>query len=336
MNYWWLIPVLFGLSYALTAIWRRYALSNRVLDVPNDRSSHSVAMPRGGGLAIVLTFLGALVVLSMGGLLARTFFLALVGAGALTAVIGFLDDRGHVAARWRLLAHFLSAIWGIYWLGGLPAINVFGVSIELGWYGCLLAVIYLVWMINLYNFMDGIDGIAGVEAVTACLGACLLYWLNNTPDQIWSPILLAACVSGFLCWNFPPAKIFMGDAGSGFLGLVIGMLTLQAAWVSLSLFWGWLILLGIFIVDATFTLLRRLVRGEKVYEAHRAHAYQFASRRYGKHLPVTLAVGLINLFWLLPIAFCVVHYKLNGVGGIALAYIPLILLVIKYRAGQPE
>lgn len=336
MNYWWFIPILFGLSYALTAIWRRYALSNGVLDIPNDRSSHSVAVPRGGGLAIVLTFLGALVVLFTLGLISRTSFLAFVGAGTLTAVIGFLDDHRHIAARWRLLAHFLSAIWGSSWLGGLPAINVFGVSIELGWSGCLLAVIYLVWMINLYNFMDGIDGIAGVEAVTVCLGGCLLYWLNNTPDQVWSPIFFAACVSGFLCWNFPLAKIFMGDAGSGFLGLVIGMLTLQAAWVSLSLFWGWLILLGVFIVDATFTLLRRLVRGDKVYEAHRTHAYQFASRRYGKHLPVTLAVGLINLFWLLPIAFFVVYYKLNGVGGIALAYVPLILLAIRYQAGQPE
>jgi Fuc2NAc and GlcNAc transferase len=336
MNYWWLIPALAGISYALTAILRRYALSRSLLDIPNDRSSHSVPTPRGGGVAIVLTFLVALAVLFAGDLLDQTVFFALAGAGALTAIIGFLDDHGHIAARWRLLAHFLAAIWGAYWLGGLPAISLFGVSVELGWFGHLLAVIYLVWMLNLYNFMDGIDGIAGVEAVTVCLGGCLLYWVSSAPDKIGAPVLLAACVAGFLCWNFPPAKIFMGDAGSGFLGVVIGVLSLQAAWVSFGLFWGWLILLGVFIVDATFTLLRRLVRGDKIYEAHRSHAYQFASRRFGKHLPVTLSVGLINIFWLLPIAVCVVFYNLDGAWALVLAYVPLILLAMRYQAGQLE
>ncbi|KPN94027.1 MraY family glycosyltransferase [Pseudomonas nunensis] len=332
----WLILALAGLSYALTAILRRYALSRSLLDIPNNRSSHSVPTPRGGGVAIVLTFLLALAVLFSEGLIPASIFFALAGAGALTAIIGFLDDHGHIAARWRLLAHFLAAIWGVYWLGGLPALSVYGVSINLGWFGHLLAVIYLVWMLNLYNFMDGIDGIAGVEAVTICLGGCLLYWAGHSADQAWPAVLLAACVAGFLCWNFPPAKIFMGDAGSGFLGVVIGVLSLQAGWISPDILWGWLILLGVFIVDATFTLLRRLLRGDKIYEAHRSHAYQFASRRFGKHLPVTLAVGLINLFWLLPVAFCMVYYKLDGATALVIAYVPLVLLALKYRAGQLE
>lgn len=336
MNLCWLILASAGLSYAFTAILRRYALSRSLLDVPNNRSSHSVPTPRGGGVAIVLTFLLALIVLFAESLIPAGIFFALAGAGALTAIIGFLDDHGHIAARWRLLAHFLAAIWGVYWLGGLPALSVYGVSMNLGWFGHLLAVIYLVWMLNLYNFMDGIDGIAGVEAVTICLGGCLLYWASHSADQAWPAVLLAACVAGFLCWNFPPAKIFMGDAGSGFLGVVIGVLSLQAGWVSPDILWGWLILLGVFIVDATFTLLRRLLRGDKIYEAHRSHAYQFASRRFGKHLPVTLAVGLINLFWLLPVAFCMVYYKLDGATALVIAYVPLVLLALKYRAGQLE
>jgi Fuc2NAc and GlcNAc transferase len=336
MNLWWLIPALAGLSYALTAVLRRYALSRSLLDIPNDRSSHSIPTPRGGGVAIVLTFFVALVPLFVEGLIPAASFFALAGAGALTAVVGFLDDHGHIAARWRLLAHFLAAIWGVYWLGGMPAISVYGISMNMGWFGHLLAVIYLVWMLNLYNFMDGIDGIAGLEAVTICLGGCLLYWAGGAATQVWPPVLLATCVTGFLCWNFPPAKIFMGDAGSGFLGVVIGVLSLQGAWVSPEIFWGWLILLGVFIVDATFTLLRRLIRRDKIYEAHRSHAYQFASRRFGKHLPVTVAVGLINLFWLLPVAFCVVFYKLDGAAALTLAYLPLILLALRYRAGQLE
>lgn len=128
----------------------------------------------------------------------------------------------------------------------------------------------------------------------------------------------------------------MGDAGSGFLGIVLGGLSLQATWVSAPMLWAWLILLGVFIVDATFTLFRRLFRGEKVYEAHRSHAYQFASRRFGKHLPVTIAVGVINLFWLLPVAVCVTHFGLDGALGVILAYAPLIALAVKFRAGDLE
>ncbi|EJM75241.1 UDP-N-acetylmuramyl pentapeptide phosphotransferase/UDP-N-acetylglucosamine-1-phosphate transferase [Pseudomonas sp. GM55] len=254
----------------------------------------------------------------------------------LVALIGFMDDHGHIAARWRLLGHFGAGIWALLWTGGFPPIVVFGMSMDLHWFGYILAAIYLVWVLNLYNFMDGIDGIASIESLCVCLGACFLYWINGTPALIWGPMVLAMAVLGFLYWNFPPARIFMGDAGSGFLGIALGVLSLQAAWTSSELFWAWLILLGVFIVDATFTLLRRMARGDKVYEAHRSHAYQFASRQFGKHLPVTLAVGAINMFWLFPIAFCVVYWKLDGALGLAMAYIPLIILAVKFHAGELE
>ncbi|EJT82810.1 glycosyltransferase WbpL [Pseudomonas putida S11] len=128
----------------------------------------------------------------------------------------------------------------------------------------------------------------------------------------------------------------MGDAGSGFLGLIIAALAIQGSWVEPSLFWGWLILLGVFIVDASFTLIRRMARGERVYEAHRSHAYQFASRRYGQHLPVTLGVVLINTFWLLPLAVAVALHWIDGFGGVLIAYAPLLVLAVFYKAGSPE
>jgi Fuc2NAc and GlcNAc transferase len=128
----------------------------------------------------------------------------------------------------------------------------------------------------------------------------------------------------------------MGDAGSGFLGVTLGILALQSAWISTNLFMGWLILLGVFIVDATVTLIRRLVRGDKVYEAHRSHAYQFASRQYKRHLPVTLVTGALNIAWLFPIAWLVVEGKLEGLIGLLIAYIPLMLLALKFRAGDLE
>ncbi|QHF52059.1 glycosyltransferase family 4 protein [Pseudomonas sp. S49] len=336
MSYGYFIPLVFGISFLLTAVLRRYAISRSLMDVPNARSSHVVATPRGGGVAIVVAFILSLGFLFFTDLISARFFFAMAGGGAAIALIGFMDDHGHIAARWRLLGHFASALWLLGWIGGMPPVELFGTSIELGWLGFVLGAFYLVWLLNLYNFMDGIDGIASVEAICACVGACLLYWLSGLENLIWAPLLLAAAVGGFLYWNFPPARIFMGDAGSGFLGIVLGGLSLQAAWVSAPMLWAWMILLGVFIVDATYTLFHRMLRGEKIYEAHRSHGYQFASRRFGKHLPVTVAVGVINLFWLLPIAFCVTSLGLDGASGVLLAYIPLIALAIKFHAGDLE
>lgn len=333
-----LVALLAALAFMLTALLRRYALARSLMDVPNERSSHSIPTPRGGGVAIVLVYMLGLFIARESGLEVTDYtFWALIGAGGGTALLGFLDDHGHIAARWRLLGHFTAAIWALYWLGGLPPLALFGSEWQLGWVGHVLAALYLVWMLNLYNFMDGIDGLASCEAICVCLSAALLCVVSGIQgESVVLPLLLAAAVFGFLLWNFPPAKIFMGDAGSGFLGLVLGVLSLQAGWASAELLWGWLILLGVFIVDATYTLAHRLFRGERVYEAHRSHAYQFASRHYGRHLPVTLAVVAINLLWLLPIAMMVVNGWLDGVLGLLLAYIPLGALAWHFRAGMPE
>ena len=120
------------------------------------------------------------------------------------------------------------------------------------------------------------------------------------------------------------------------LGLVLAVLSLQAAWFKSDLLWSWIILLGVFVVDATFTLLRRLLRGDKVYEAHRSHAYQYASRQFAGHRPVTLSVLLINLAWLLPMAVLVGLGYVDGLLGVVIAYLPLVILAVKFKAGQLE
>lgn len=333
----WALLLLAGVSSALlTGLVRRYALARSILDIPNARSSHTAPTPRGGGVAIVLATLVAYCLLAVEGELDRPVLWALLGSGGFVALIGFLDDHGHVAASWRLFAHFAAAIWALVWLGGAPPLPLFGSEIELGWFGAALAAVFLVWLLNLYNFMDGIDGIASVEAISVGIGGALLYLLAGKPSLAMAPLALAAATGGFLLWNFPPARIFMGDAGSGFLGIVLGVLSLQAAWQAPQLLWSWMILLGVFVVDATFTLLRRLLRGEKVYQAHRSHAYQRASRRFGRHLPVTLAVAAIDLLWLLPIALQVGAGALDGLAGVAIAYSPLIVLALQFRAGAAE
>lgn len=331
----WLLPLVGLVSWVGTWAMRAYALRCSLLDMPTQRSSHSAPTPRGGGVAIVLSFLLTLPLLVLLDWLEPGQATALFGGGGLVAMVGLLDDHGHVPALWRLLVHFLAAAWGLYWLGGLPAIQLDDTRFALGWLGVLIGLLYLVWLLNLYNFMDGIDGIAAIEAVTTCLAAALICLLLDDWQLAVPPLLLAAAAGGFLLWNFPSAKIFMGDAGSGFLGMALGLLSLLMAWVQPQLLFSWLILLGIFLVDSSVTLFRRFLRGEKLHKAHRSHAYQHAARAFGRHLPVTIAVAVINIFWLLPLA---VWAALRGDTWLmlALAYIPLICLALKYRAGIAE
>lgn len=306
-------------------------MSRQLMDRPNERSSHSAPTPRGGGIAIVVAFLASLLMVDGVPVAA---VVALVGGGAGVAAVGFVDDHGHIAARWRLLAHFSCAAWILYWTG-IPQFEWMGVAVDVGSIAAVLAALYLVWMLNLYNFMDGIDGLAGAEAVTVGVGGTTICWVTGMQQtgDIGLPVLLAAAALGFLAWNFPRAKIFMGDAGSGFLGLMLGAFSLQAAVARPVLLWCWLVLLGVFIVDATMTLIRRLLRGERIYEAHRSHAYQHASRECGTHHPVTLVVVVLNMFWLLPWAMAIASGRIDGVVGLVAAYIPLVALALRFKAG---
>ena len=328
--------IVLAATWWLTLKVRRYAEARQLLDVPNARSSHVVATPRGGGVAIVLTTVLAFPVLGAFGTLAWPAVAALVGGGGLVAVIGFADDHQDIPARWRLLGHFAAAVWVLAWIGGLPPLPMLGTVLDLGPVGHGLAVLYLVWLLNLTNFMDGIDGIAGVETVTVSLGGALLYWAAAPSSTQWvAPVVLASATLGFLFWNWAPAKIFMGDAGSGFLGLMLAAFSLQAARVQPGLFWGWVILLAVFIVDATVTLVRRVARGERFDQAHKSHAYQQAARRWGAHQPVTLVVGAINIAWLLPWALLVSLDRVDALAGVCIAYAPLVAVVVWLRAGKP-
>lgn len=331
----WLPAVVMLASFLGTACLRAYALQRNILDIPNQRSSHSIPTPRGGGVAIVLSFSCALPMLVLGFGVSFSVALAFAGAGLLVAAIGFVDDHQHVPARWRLIVHFLAAGWGLFWLAGDGFAMMADAPSALRVAVSVVLALYLVWLLNLYNFMDGIDGIAGVEAISCCLGGALIALLLGETPMALTAALLAAATGGFLFWNAPPARIFMGDAGSGFLGMTLGLLSLWMASQHPQLLVSWLILLGVFLVDATATLLRRFLRGEQVHLAHRSHAYQHAARQYGKHLPVTLAVAAINLFWLLPLAVWA-SFTSFPLLLLILAYMPLIYLAAKYRAGLAD
>ena len=337
MNFLWLFMLVASTSWALAGLLRRYALAKSLMDVPNERSSHSVPTPRGGGVSIVVTFLTGLLYLLGSALLDARAFIALFVAGLVVAIIGFVDDHEHIAARWRLMGHFVASGWIVFWLGGLPSLNLFGITIDLGLTGYVLAIVALVWLLNLYNFMDGIDGLAAIEALSSSLLAgFIFFFLFDNQELFYLHLLMAAAVVGFLIWNLPPAKIFMGDAGSGFLGMVLGAIALYSAHIEANMLWVWLILLGVFITDATHTLFRRLLRGDKIYQAHRSHAYQYASRKYESHLLVTSSVMFINLLWLAPWSVAVALGAVDGVLGLICAYAPLLWLAWYFKAGEFE
>lgn len=331
----WLPLITLVAALVLTGLVRRYALARNLLDLPGERSSHTLPTPRGGGIAIVASFAASLGALHWLGLLEPTLTIALAGSGLAVALIGFADDHRPLAARWRLLVHFSAVLWALYWLGGAPTLTVSGFTLGPGLIGGTLITLYLVWLLNLYNFMDGIDGLAGVEAVCAGVGGSVLFALTGQAGAALAALCIAAAAAGFLAWNLPPARIFMGDVGSGFLGVVFGVLSLHAAHLDPQLLWAWPILLGAFVVDASCTLLRRLLRGEAVHLAHRSHAYQHAARHFGSHLPVTAGVAAINLLWLAPLAVVVALGKIDSTAGLMLAYAPLLLLAWRFNAGAP-
>lgn len=323
------------LSWLLTLAVRRYAMRTRLLDTPNERSSHTVPTPRGGGVAIVASFLLSAAGLAMVNHRTGGLSPALLGGTVAIAIVGWMDDRHSLRARWRFFTHTAAGVWMLWLMGGsIPPVPMFGHLVDLGWFGTALAVGFIVWMTNLFNFMDGIDGLASVEAITVALGGALCWWLASASPQWYLPVLLASSVAGFLIWNYPPAKIFMGDAGSGFLGAVIALFALWTALAHQQVYWSWFILIGCFMVDATTTLVRRVRRGEKASEAHRTHAYQYASRRHGSHKVVTLAVAAINILWLLPLAVLVALNQVDGLAATIVAYVPLVWLAFRYKAGD--
>jgi Fuc2NAc and GlcNAc transferase len=315
-----LLVVVFVVSTLLTRQMRAIALSGGVIDVPNARSSHSVPTPRGGGVAIAIVTAAAFVFLALRGVIRIDLLLALVGGGAAV----------------RLGVHFCAALWALAWLGGLPALSIAGKVVQLGWPGYLLGAVGIVWILNLFNFMDGIDGIAASEAVSiAWCGALLSVMTGGSADVPAIGLVVGAACLGFLFWNWPPARIFMGDVGSGYVGYVLAVLAVAATRQNPAAVWIWLILGAAFFVDATVTLVRRAVRGERVQKAHRSHAYQWSARRWG-HKRVTMAVSLLNLVWILPSALLATRYPERAVLITAGALAPLVVLALALGAGRRE
>lgn len=284
----------FGASLLLTILSHRYAISRGVLDVPNSRSSHVQPTPRGGGISFVITYSIYLVLSSLRNTVDRNVAVALVGGGLMISLVGWIDDHRGLSPKLRLAVHLLAAAWAVAWIRpdqlDLGILEIRGV-ILVACFGLLMVT----WFTNLFNFMDGIDGIASVEAISCGLGVWILARRFDGSAVSNLGLVLASSVLGFLPMNWSPAKIFMGDVGSGYLGFTLGTLTLASEGLGGTPAWTWMVLLGVFVTDATLTLIRRILQGEVWHKAHRTHVYQLAVQAGYSHRQVSLSVAGINL-----------------------------------------
>jgi Fuc2NAc and GlcNAc transferase len=329
------IALMLVASFGLTIWVIKNALNLSLIDIPNQRSSHAQPTPRGGGIVFTITFYVGLLILFGVGVADKNWVLGLLIGGPLVAIIGFLDDRKSLPAVVRLMVHFMAAIatYAVITrmfsyrmeISFLPTEN----QVFLG----IFCVLYIMWMVNLYNFMDGIDGMAGTQGVVAALlSAALSFWQGSIHlGAIY--LLLAASVGGFLFHNWSPAKIFMGDCGAYFLGFVFATLALISKIYLGHSIHAHMILLGVFICDATYTLVLRAVQGKRVYQAHRDHAFQHAVQRGLSHRRVNLMWNAVTAFWLGPVAMASVLYPLQATMFLLLGYAPLIIMMAYMKAG---
>ncbi len=315
----------FSLAYCGVALLRRWAERRQILDVPNERSSHTLPTPRGGGLAIVIVTLAAWLIYSWTFLDYWPLLPYIVGA-ALIAGISWIDDLRDVPTIVRLAVHGLAAALAIlsfdYW--HTTDISLFQ-QLKLGWLGLPITFLWIVGLTNAYNFMDGVDGIAGAQAVVVGLGWALLGWLGHQTHVSVMGLLLAGTALGFLLHNWPPARIFMGDVGSAFLGYTFAVLPLMAAHAPqadsrLALIGA--LLLWPFIFDSSFTFLRRALHGENVFAAHRTHLYQRLVIAGRTHLFATLLYAMLAL-----VGAALAAAWLGGIHGSGAAIIILIPLL---------
>lgn len=314
-----LLPPAVTLLVALLTWGLRALLLRRdLLDRPNQRSSHLVPTPRGGGLVLVP------VVLLLWGLLARQDALpgqpgVVLAAALVLLLVSFADDLRGLSAGVRFPMHLLAVAAGLW---ALPADWSLTQGLLPRWGDLLLAGLAWLWLVELTNFMDGIDGLSGVELGSVAFGLALLAALGLlAPGQGLAALLLLAALLGFLAWNWHPAALFLGDVGSIPLGFLLGWLLLLACGQGL-----WpvaLILPAYYWADATWTLLRRLARGEKVWQAHRSHFYQRALASLS-HAGVSGAVLLANLL-LVGAALLALRHPWAGLAAAAAVVAPLLL-----------
>lgn len=320
------------LSYLGVAWFERWSRKRDLLDIPNHRSSHEVPTPRGAGIVIVALILMAF--LSACWLYSVEISWSYLIGGALVAAISWLDDVRSVSFIYRFLVHSVAAGMVLFELGywnqvDLPLIDS---NVYFGVAGIAITFLWIVWVINAYNFMDGIDGIAGIQACAASGGWLLVaIWLTNPLMALFSAAVFGSSL-GFLLHNWHPARVFLGDVGSAFLGFTFAVMPLlmarnqSIAVESLPIFA--ILFLWPFVFDTALTFARRLLRGDKVWTAHREHLYQRMVRSGHKHNTVSKMYGLAASLIIASILAAVINRSFFEIVAVLVTFSMTVLLII--------
>lgn len=302
----------FALSACVTWLAIRYAHRRNLIDQPGQRRSHILPTPRGGGVGIVVAALAIYIFETL--LLpseATPDLLACACAIGLVAAVGWIDDHGGLAARWRLLAHFAAALLVVSGpeLAGLGYVSTAAVGFARVLVPAI-ALLAMVWSINLHNFMDGINGLLALQAIFVFVALAALAGSVGADADAWHLCLLSAAAVAFVPFNFPRARVFMGDVGSGALGLLVGIAVLrQMSLAGIAPLSG-VVACSAFVADATCNLLSRMLRGKHWYSAHREHLYQWMARSGMSHARVVGWYTGWNLFVVAPVL-----YAMNTAGA---------------------
>jgi len=254
-------------SFLGVLLYRQFALRAKIMDIPNERSSHIIPTPRGGGVAVALVWFVALVWLYFSNVIYDSGLFYALLCGILLAIVGTIDDLYDISPKIRLATQVSASAGALFFLGGMHKADLGFYVIENGWFLTAIAFVAIIWFVNLFNFVDGIDGYLGTETVIVGLATGWLFGISLS-------FVLASVTLGFLFLNWPKAKIFMGDVGSTLLGFTILVLGIYYQNTGTSSIVIWLMLTSLFWVDATITVIRRFLNKEALMTAHRKHAYQ--------------------------------------------------------------
>lgn len=325
--------IIFSLAAISTVIGIAYyqKLANRLGIVANEnfRTLHEAELPKGSGLIFGLVFLFFLTVFWHSDYINDSIFSILLIGGLGSTLFGFLDDIMNIKARIKLVMHVLLSVIILYPLNSKAEINFEQLSF-LSAISIVFLVVAVAWFLNLINFMDGADGLLATCTCFVCLMLFGLLYLNhsNFDIMILSGLLAAVCL-GFLIFNWPPASVIMGDAGSIFIAVVLGVFIVNTIGTSISP-WIWLIMLGYILTDTCLTLLLRIVLVKRWYGAHRSHAYQNFARIRGEHKTVLYIILAYHLLWLLPLLLLANTYQDYEIVFALLAVLPASCWAIKY------
>ncbi len=293
-----LIIIAFGLfliSTLLVRLFCYYAAKKGLLAIPNARSSHQEPTPLGAGIVFVLLWFACLIMGYFFNIFSLFDLLLFLPGAILVSVIGFWDDFKDLTARKRLIAQLLAATFCVLLLGDDSTLHLSRyTTIAAGWAGLVLTIFSIVWSTNLYNFMDGLDGLTAVEALYVFGIGGFFFWNVGAISMAYLSWILVVTVAGFLVWNWPKARVFMGDAGSYFLGFLVGVFSLAADRLYNIPITVWIILYGVFWFDTTVTLIRRFIRRENVALAHREHAFHRLHRAGYSHRQVLCGLIILN------------------------------------------